>query len=373
LSFSLILSSLVTEKGLFSVSGLIAAGIVIIVALWRWLDWGNDYYIVTDQRVVWMEKIILLYESRHTAPLDAILSINVDTSFTQRLFGSGDVVINTFTGKTILKSVDQPKRLEKVIQEYWQRSQIYVEQDEHQTRVRLLREELAIDPPTQVEERIRPNEAENKNKIAQNLFNLLKTQYHENGAIIYRKHIFILLRRTWLHLILLLITGAVFFIKFYQYFSADNINAGVVGLISFAIGSIFALILLYHLVDWGNDIYKITDRHIFDIDRSPFGRESSKSAPLEKILNTSVEQSFLKRLLKFGTVVINVGEVKFTFDDVYNPSKVQQEIFSRYYARKELIKRQEARDERQRMLGWISVYHDQVGDQDDSVDEPEFY
>lgn len=373
LSIVFILSSLVTNNGLFSASGLIAIGIILLVALWRWLDWGNDYYIVTDQRVVWMEKIILLYESRHTAPLDAVLSINVDTSFTQRLFGSGDVIINTFTGKTTLKSVDQPKRLEKVIQDYWHRSQQYGEQDEYQTRVQLMREELAFDAPSPAEEKIQPIDNKNRNKFIEKIFNLLRTRYIENGAIIYRKHIFILLRRTWLHLVILLICITTFFISFYQYFSADHVNGGIIGLISFAVGTFVALILLYHIVDWGNDIYKITDRHIFDIDRSPFGRESSKSAPLEKILNTSVEQSFLKRLLKYGTVVINVGDVKFTFDDVYNPSKVQQEVFSRYYARKEQVKHQDASDERQRMLGWISVYHEQVGDQNNSGEEPEFY
>ncbi len=71
--------------------------------------------------------------------------------------------------------------------------------------------------------------------------------------------------------------------------------------------------------------------------------------------------------------MINVGETKFTFDDVYNPSKVQQEIFSRYYARKEQIKQQDASNERRRMLGWISVYHEQAGNQNNSGDEPDFY
>jgi hypothetical protein len=55
------------------------------------------------------------------------------------------------------------------------------------------------------------------------------------------------------------------------------------------------------------------------------------------------------------------------------PSKVQQEIFSRYYARKEQIKQQDASNERRRMLGWISVYHEQAGDQNNSEDEPDFY
>jgi len=372
-SFAFVLSSLVTNNKLVSVSGLIFMGVMLLVALWIWLDWGNDYYVVTDQRVVWMEKIVMLYESRHTAPLDAILSINVDTSFAQRLFGSGDVVINTFTGKTTLKNVDQPKRLEKIIQDYWQRSQQQGEQDEYHTRVSLMREELAIEAPIAVEDEIQPVDIKKTNKFTQNLINLLKTQYRENGAIIYRKHIFILLRRTWVHLSVLTLTSVGFFMGSYQYFSTNNFSGGLLALISFTVGVLFVLVLLYHIVDWGNDIYKVTDRHIFDIDRSPFGHESSKSAPLERILNTSVEQSFLKRLLRFGTVVINVGETKFTFDDVYNPSKVQQEIFSRYYARKEQIKQQDASNERQRMLGWISVYHEQTGNQNNSGDEPDFY
>jgi hypothetical protein len=96
---------------------------------------------------------------------------------------------------------------------------------------------------------------------------LLKTQYRENGAIIYRKHIFILLRRTWVHLSVLTLTSIGFFMGSYQYFSANNYSGGLLALISFTVGVLFVLVLLYHIVDWGNDIYKVTDRHIFDIDR----------------------------------------------------------------------------------------------------------
>ncbi|HSM72795.1 MAG TPA: cyclic nucleotide-binding domain-containing protein, partial [Anaerolineales bacterium] len=45
--------------------------------VWTWVDWGNDYYVVTNQRVVWLEKVIGIYDSRQESPLSTILSVNV--------------------------------------------------------------------------------------------------------------------------------------------------------------------------------------------------------------------------------------------------------------------------------------------------------
>ena len=39
----------------------------ILWGIWRWVDWGNDYYIVTNQRVIWLEKVVGLYDSRTEA------------------------------------------------------------------------------------------------------------------------------------------------------------------------------------------------------------------------------------------------------------------------------------------------------------------
>ena len=35
---------------------------------WTYLDWTNDLYIVTNQRVVYVEKVIGIYDSREEAP-----------------------------------------------------------------------------------------------------------------------------------------------------------------------------------------------------------------------------------------------------------------------------------------------------------------
>jgi hypothetical protein len=42
----------------------VSLAVDILWAIWLIIDWGNDYYIVTSQRVVWLEKVIAVYDSR---------------------------------------------------------------------------------------------------------------------------------------------------------------------------------------------------------------------------------------------------------------------------------------------------------------------
>ena len=71
----------------------------VLWGIWNWIDWGNDYYIVTDQRVVWVEKVIWLYESRDEAPLTTILAVNTTSTFLGRWLHYGSVIVKTFTGE----------------------------------------------------------------------------------------------------------------------------------------------------------------------------------------------------------------------------------------------------------------------------------
>ena len=66
--------------------------------VWKYLDWGNDFYIVTNQRVIWSEKVIGLYDSRSETPLDTVLAVDVTSSQLGRILDFGDVTVRTFTG-----------------------------------------------------------------------------------------------------------------------------------------------------------------------------------------------------------------------------------------------------------------------------------
>jgi hypothetical protein len=341
---------------LFSVPGAIVTSISILWTFWAWIDWGNDFYVVTDKRAVWQERIVLMYESRHEAPLDAVLSVNLRSDFIQRLWGSGNIIINTYTGNIVMENIDLPDQLVDVIEEYWHRAQDQASQIEEETRVRMVRESIGMEMEEQADNQRQRVSKTSKSGGLQKFLNFLKTRYEEDGIVTYRKHWFLLLRRSWKAIAFLVAAtvGAI-----WVYIHPNSYTIIIIGIVLLS-NFVATIILIYHFIDWGNDIYQLTPRHIFDIDRKPFGQDSRKSAPLERILNTSVDQGFWQRFLNFGTVVINVGEAKFTFDGVVSPSLVQGEIFQRYYARKQQIEFQEAESERVRMVEWIKIYHEQV-------------
>src|SRR6266498_201549 len=82
---------------------LIAAILSLFAALgwiaWRAVDWGNDYYIVTNQRVVWLEKVVGIYDSRQESPLSTVLSVGIESTTAGRALDYGNVIIRTFVGR----------------------------------------------------------------------------------------------------------------------------------------------------------------------------------------------------------------------------------------------------------------------------------
>ena len=55
----------------------------IVICAWAGMEWGNDFFILTRERVCVQKKLTGFYESRHESPVNAVLSVGVDTS----LFG----------------------------------------------------------------------------------------------------------------------------------------------------------------------------------------------------------------------------------------------------------------------------------------------
>jgi hypothetical protein len=105
----------------------------------------------------------------------------------------------------------------------------------------------------------------------------------------------------------------------------------------------------------------VTDRSVFDIERKPFGTESKKSAALENILSLEHERiGFLGYILNVGNVIINVGEAKFDFMDVYEPARVQQDIFARMQAVRIQKQQEEVARERDRILKLLEIYHQEM-------------
>jgi hypothetical protein len=186
-------------------------------------------------------------------------------------------------------------------------------------------------------------------------------RFEKGKVVTFRKYWPTLLGKVWGPTLLLLIVMAALVVLI------NNIRLGglhqpwlnilVVLIFLFFVFGIFWWI--YQYADWRNDIYQVSDKYIFDIERKPLGTEVKKSAPLESILSLEHERvGFLGYILNYGKVIINVGETKFFFNNVHEPARVQQDIFTRIHALKRQKEIAEAARERKQLVSVLGLYHE---------------
>jgi hypothetical protein len=357
------------------------AAIAVLWGIWDWIDWGNDYYIVTDQRVVWVEKVIWLYESRDEAPLTTILAINTTTTFLGRIFHYGSVIVKTFTGEITFRNLKDPQKMVGYIREYRDRIQKGSERREKRKIDREVRERLGWEDEAEsgrggVEGARRQGEDEQEEKISiwQKYFgNFLTMRFEQDEVITYRKYWPTLFGKIWLPTALTI----VFFIGIgliVNLFMAGIITAGLaeilVGVSILVILFVLVPWWIYQYVDWRNDIYQVTDKAIFDIERRPLGTELRKAAPLGNILSLEHERvGFLGYMLNYGFVTINVGETQFVFRNVHDPAHVQQDIFNRINALRRAQEKTDSTKQRKQFVDVIEAYHQSAVD----LEEDDYY
>jgi hypothetical protein len=348
--------------------GLAAFGIAF--GVWRALDWRNDYYVATDRRVVWLEKVIGLYDNRQESPLRMVLSVAVNSSFLGRQVGFGDVEIRTYTGAITLRDTPHPEAFAATIESLGRRLHRSTTQADRQAIHAALEARLASGPPGVELPSYRSTGKEEAQHQAQPGLDhwSFESRFVQGGVITYRKHLAVLVGRLILPTLLLL--GAVL------------ATAAAVGGALTASGVFFPLaglsataaILwwLYEFVDWANDLYQITPTHIVAVHKKPLGRESRKVAPLENVLGTEVDRRGpIGVMLNFGDVVANVGASSFTFEGVLNPSAAQQDIVR---AQESLVDRRLQTDRKRRqdeMVEWLAAYHQQTRQDDGAAAEGE--
>ncbi len=331
--------------------------IVAAWAVWLYLDWGNDFYIVTNQRVVYLEKVIGLYDNRQETPMSTILSVNTESDYWGRqLFDYGTVIVRTFVGQIRMTYVRHPLQAAAMIEEYWNRTkQITRKMDEesikNSIRVKLGAPKRDLPPPPPMPKPIPPVPQGNVKTLWDKLFPL---RQEDGGTVTYHKHWLVLLRDTFpqtggMLLVLAALIACLFLL--------GPMPAWLI-FILFTILMGLALWWFYGYEDWKNDVYQVTPDQIIDVYKKPFGVEDRKAAPLDGILSTEYRRNdIIEVLFNYGTVYISVGGSNFDFEDVADPPTVQQDIVRRLQVR--LVKKKEAETsgERERMAEWLAYYH----------------
>lgn len=340
--------------------------------LWNIVNWSNDYYIITNQRVVSLDKVVLLYDSRQETPLTAIISITKQTSAVGRIFAFGDVAVRTFTGLLLLKYVESPDEVIHLLEEQWMRAKKNLSQEDVEEMERLLRTRISTEEKQ--EERIGENGFSGNMKVengwlTSTLAALFGMRNESNGTITYRTHWLILLKKIYLPSLIFIILLSLSFFYVTGYF--DFVSKEFFYPFQILFGLLVSFWWVYQFVDWRNDLYIITDDSVVDINRKPLGFEDKRTAPIKNIQSIEFKRSgLLGLLLNFGTVFIRIGDSQLTFDFVHNPSEVQRELFERYIAIIKSDKDAQLNQERQRIANWMEAYHRiMLEQQDESGDD----
>lgn len=345
----------------------LGAGLAITAfwLMWTVIDWRNDYFIVTNKRVVWVEKVALVYDSRQEAPLRTIMSVGIQQNRLGTLLGYADVVVQTYVGTIRLRDLAYSASVTSLIEFYWHRSDSQNRREEAQVMSQKLSEKLDLPwDPDEATHEIAAQKVDQAPEIGQKepgfmswLFSdFIRLRYESQGAIVYRKHWFVLLEKIWLPTLLIAASIAGFVFRLGGMLAFLPLMPALAGL--FVMMFIIFIWMVYQYADWRNDIFKVTLDQIIDIDRKPLGKIRRRSAPLENVLSIEYERlGFWGFLFNFGTVYISVGNLSLTFDHVYNPSEVQQDIFYRMGERLENLRQYEIQSERERVSEWIASYH----------------
>ncbi|MBN1810383.1 MAG: cyclic nucleotide-binding domain-containing protein [Anaerolineae bacterium] len=332
---------------------------------YRVTDYRNDYYVVTNKRILQQERSPFGRENSGEASLLDIQDIQtVKEGQLAQLLNFGDLIIDTAARRqlVVFRQIPDPEGIKNLIFEQRERAQAWARAEERtairdamQTRFGLQAPPVRVAPP--------PSPSQDRDF---RFFEWLRTgagilpplRHEEGDTITWRKH--------WIALIqpILppsgLILGGTILAIVIAYLS-PRINLGLAPiLIGYGAFLVIPVIwLVWQFADWQNDTYSITATHIIDIEKRPFfGREERREADLERVQNIAVTvPGPLARLLRYGSVIIETaGEEPFTFDLAQDPNGVRAEISRRVNVRRRRILQETAHRRRDELLEWFSVY-----------------
>jgi len=345
------------------------AGVVLLLGLgallWIWLEWRNDFYVITSRRAAKVERFFPFYDSRHEVPITMINAAEVETTFWGRRFGFGTVIARTWAEPPLVFVwVPQPDDVAIVLDELVRRSRAAREHEEKRVIQTRLREKLGLPLPQEPEaepiaEAVSEEAVASPRMLARKLWEMVRQARVEHGGIItYRKHWIFLLQRLTLPILLTSAVWMFFLVHRLQQWQWPSADA--LGLLVFLTSLVSFLVAIYQAWDWANDIYQLTDTQILDIKAVPFGEVQRKVAPLEKVVSVDFERpSFWARVFNFGNVTIQTGpEEPLVFYRVAHPDQVQQDLFLRMEALRRRKEEAEWLRQQERFMDWLAAYHD---------------
>ncbi len=311
---------------------LIIAVLGIAFTIYLYLEWYDDYLILTDQRVISWHQIVLGRHSQSQISIDDIQSVNASLkTYLQYWLNYGYIKITSASfGKPLefrnaSAPMDMSKRIMGQVGAY--RGQIHSNKL-HDTLISGVFQTPSAQakPPTQ--------EAPPSESFLVRVFNSVRSwlmkafeenpRYRPDGSIVWRPHqVFVLVALIKPVGALLISLVAIFFLTGLFMFALPVVILAVLLLV--VLGMAWAA---YEVEDVINEEYILMKDKIVDIEKKPFGPEDQNTAGLSSLQNVTFKTSLIGRMLGYGDVLISTaGSGKqLTFHGVPEPKEVVSKI-----------------------------------------------
>jgi CRP-like cAMP-binding protein len=378
-----ILTLLLSQQiALMIVAGFLGLPLLALVALiaWQYFNWLDDYFVVTTQRVVHIERVWPRSTHLDETPLHSIENIfELQPDIFANLLNYGTLVLQT-AGETVdveMSYIPAPTALRRLIREQVERSRARdVLRTRGQVRDLLWRRMQENGAPESNTPPVGSGTASRRSEPAFSPLIMLLVSIRdfffppatiklEGGhTIIFRRYWLPGLRRYGLPLLAFLvgtIGGALFL------FSGIARPALLTWLVTWLVLEAVLLgILMWFVEDWRNDYFQLTSTHIVHIERLPLLlQESRHEARLDRIQNLSYSvPTLVARIFKYGHVQFETASTGGTFILRYvrRPAEVQSTISNRQYQYRQRQRQMEAEQRQQELLTWFSTYDDLHGE-----------
>ncbi len=348
-----------SSSTLATIFALIPALLFFVFVLFQLADWWNDYFLITDKRIIHYEFNLWRFHATVTeSPISQVQSVTQrKPNLLTNLLDVGIVEIKTASASQfiVFEYISEPQEVEETINRLRRQVQALDAGIFQSSMRQVINEHFKIPEEYEMvpDEELLFDSAPNAD-----FFNWLRQLFgyriEKAGIITYRKHLLVLLYQTIvpaLGLLLLLTAG---------YFFTNNYVRVLIAILFVTNFGWF----LWQFLDWRNDTYQLTNRYVLDIDRMPIGfRESRVQAELGNIQNVSSDKPGLFAVLfNFGSVQIETAgaQSNLVFENVSNPNRIKSDIFQKLEAYRAKQKAAEAGRRQQEYGMLIDVYRQAV-------------
>ena len=355
---------IVIQQTLPTFLGLGALGGVLIlggIATYAYVDWRNDYWVVTNKRIVHVDKLILIREKRDETPLPSVTQVQYERhGVAAAILDFGDLEVETFTGNIGMRNMPTPMHIKAEIQEEVEKLQARERaagrkgiRDDLEKRI--ISNEIVEVTPEQKEEEPHPRPTISFGIVRYFFPKLVDVQ---GDAIIWRKHWIVLWRKAWLST-LLIVGAALAFLNWYTGAPplGTHLENGAWWIWPFILGGLGAW-WWWVFEDWRNDEYMLTGNRVIEINRTPFSlSEKRRESPLSDFQSTELKiVGPWQKLFRYGTLIVKLPGAQVDFEDIVDPAAAQTEITKRLNAYNAQRAEKEELARRNELTDWFAAY-----------------